>query len=201
MKCPGEEAGRWITWLSILHLKPFGLILQYVKCSSAICKSSTKRLNISAITMAAAASVGTFMFQWCLRAPGCQGDRRTSSKLLLWAILLKLLLCSCCSSMVILSLANNGRNHKEEELKITSGHCGCPAVSGTPSGQCDSSTHLCGVETDMCREPSYPSGTVCEVFGPHPAMSLWSVLNFSKICTLVLHKIEPSLMGFSCAYS
>lgn len=67
---------------------------------------------------------------------------------------------------MILSLANNGRNHKEEELKITSGHCGCPAVSGTPSGQCDSSTHLCGIETDVCREPSYPSGTVCEVWSP-----------------------------------
>lgn len=44
---------------------------------------------------------------------------------------------------------------------MTSGHCGCPAVSGTPSGQCDSSTHLCGVETDVCREPSDPSGTAC----------------------------------------
>lgn len=135
VKCPGEESGRWIM-LSILCLKPFGLILQCVKCSSAICKSSRKRLNISAITMAAAASVGTFMSKWCLRAPGCQGDRRTSLKLLLWAILLMLLLCSCCASKVILSLTNNGRNHKEEELKITSGHCGCPAVSGIPAHTC-----------------------------------------------------------------
>lgn len=128
---------------------------------SAICKSSRRKLNISAIIMSVAASVGTFMSKWCLWAPGCQGDRRTSLTLLLWAILLMLLLCSCCSSKAILSLANNGRNCKEEELKITSGHCGCLAVSWTSSGQCDSSTHLCGVEADACREPSDPSGTAC----------------------------------------
>lgn len=46
-----------------------------------------------------------------------------------------LLLCSCCSSKGILSLANNGRNHKKEELEITSGHCGCLAVSGSSKGQ------------------------------------------------------------------
>lgn len=72
-----------------------------------------------------------------------------------------LLLCSCCSSKAILSLANNDRNWKEKELKITSGHCGCLAVSWTSSGQRDSSTHLCGVEADACREPSDPSGTAC----------------------------------------
>lgn len=66
---------------SILCSKLLGSILQRV--SAAICKFSRKRLNISAIKMAGTASVGTFVSECCLQAPGCQGDRRTSLKLLL----------------------------------------------------------------------------------------------------------------------
>lgn len=161
MKCPGEDSGRWIVLLSILMFEAFWASFAMYKCSSAICKSSRKRLNISAIKMAVATCVGTFVSKWCLWAPGCQGGRRTSLKFLLWAILLTLLLCPCCSSRLILSLSNKGRNHKEEELKITSDHCGYLAVSGTSSGQCDSSTLLCGVEADVYKEPSDPSRTAC----------------------------------------